>query len=112
MALAFPQKKLGKYAVRLTCYSVILAAITLVDSPHQKLTKLVGGVGMGVSSTVALAALDKNRGNAAVAQLETKMRYGLAADKLTAFETVEAERIRENLTVELKNSQSRVAEWE
>jgi hypothetical protein len=67
---------------------------------------------MGVSSTVALAALDKNRGNAAVAQLETKMRYGLAADKLTAFETVEAERIRENLTVELKNSQSRVAEWE
>jgi hypothetical protein len=112
MALAFFPEKLGEYAARLTGYSVILAAITLVDSPHQKLTKLVGGVGMGVSSTVALAALDKNRGNAAVAQLETKMRYGLAADELTAIETVETERIRENLTVELKNSHARLSEWE
>ena len=111
MTVLFPEN-LSAYATRLTLYSVMLAMLTITKTPNQRLIKPISGMGIGISSTVAILARRKNRDNEAMAQLETEAQLGLAADRITALETIEAERIREKLTVELKNSQTRLSEWE
>ena len=112
MALIFPKHSLNAYGVRLTCYSLALAVAAITKSPIQEIIKPIAGFGMGVSSTIAIFASQKNRYNNAVDELENEVMLNLAADRVTATETIESERIRERLTVELKNSQARVSEWD
>ena len=111
MAICFPEDLSG-YAVRLTCYSIILAILTIAKTSNRDLIKSVSGLGIGLSSTTAVLALRKNQDDDAIVQLETDAKMALAADRITALETIEAERIREHLTVELHNSQTRLSEWE
>lgn len=112
MVIVLPETSLKAYAVRLTCYSIALAVAVIAESPCREKIKPIAGFGMGVSSTIAIFATLKNRQNDAVSQLEDEAKLNLAADRITALETIEGERIRERLTVELKNSQARVSEWE
>ena len=111
MPVLFPEN-LSAYATRLTLYSITLAVLTITKTPNQRLIKPISGMGISIASTVAIIARLKNRDNEVMAQLETDAKLGLAADRITALETIEAERIREKLTVELKNSQTRLSEWE
>ena len=112
MVIVFPKQSLNAYAARLTCYSLALAVAVIAKTPIQEIIKPIAGFGMGVSSVTAIFATLKNRDNDAVNKLEREAERNLAADRITALETVESERIRERLTVELKNSQARVSEWD
>ena len=107
-----PADSLPACIARLSTYSLMLALLAITKTPIQQLIKPLAGLGMTVSSSVALVAIKRNRDRESIQKLETDMRLGIEADRLTAIETLESEKIREQLTVELKNSQIRLSEWE
>lgn len=110
--LFLPADNLPAYIARLSTYSLTLTLLAITKTPIQQLIKPLVGLGITASSSVALVAIKRNRDSESIQKLETDMRLGIEADRLTAIETLESEKIRERLTIELKNSQSRLSEWE
>ncbi|MDY6803465.1 MAG: hypothetical protein SXA11_06615 [Cyanobacteriota bacterium] len=109
--LFLPTNSLPAYIARLSTYSLTLALLAITKTPIQQQIKPLAGLGMTASSSVALVAIKRNRDRESIQKLETDMRLGIEADRLTAIETLESEKIRERLTIELQNSNARVAEF-
>lgn len=92
--------------------SLTISCIAVLPKlPNKQNTIPLASLGASISAIAAYCRCQKDKDTQVYKKLQQTSNDNLVADLVSAIELTESRKIKEKLTIDIKNSQARLSEW-